>query len=86
MFKITISIKCEECDDAHHVTVLSKVIDPMAWQADAWALQSDAESKGWDFFKTVRCDYCSGASGEMFRDRPGDFFGQLVNTADGTPA
>ncbi len=85
MFKILISIQCEECDDSHEVSVLSKVIDPMAWQADAWSLQADAEARGWDFFKTVRCDYCSGASGEKFRDHPGDYYGQPVNTANETP-
>jgi len=85
MFKIIISIQCEECDDTHDVSVLSKAIDPMAWQGDAYSLQTDAEAKGWDFFKKARCPYCSGASGEMFRDHPGDFYGQLVNTADGTP-
>jgi hypothetical protein len=85
MFKILISIQCEECDDTHETSVLSKVIDAMAWQTDAYSLQTDAEAKGWDFFNKTRCPYCSGANGEMFRDHPEDFYGQLVNTADGTP-
>lgn len=84
MFKILISIQCEDCGDTHDISVLSKRVDPFAWQTDAETLQTDAEGLGWDFFKTVRCPYCSGASGEKFRDHPGDYFGQLVNTADGT--
>jgi hypothetical protein len=84
MFKVLISIQCEECDCTHDISVLSKDIDPFSWKADAQSLQADAEGIGWDFFKTVRCQYCSGASGEMFRDHPGDFYGQLVNTTDGT--
>ena len=84
MFKIQISIQCDDCGDTHDISVLSKDIDPMVWKSDADSLQADAEGIGWDFFKTIRCQYCSGASGEMFRDHPGDFYGQLVNTADGT--
>jgi hypothetical protein len=84
MFKILISIQCDDCGDTHENSVLSKNIDPLAWKSGADSLRVDAEGNGWDFFKTIRCQYCSGASGEMFRDHPGDFSGQLVNTADGT--
>ena len=84
MFKILISIQCDDCGDTHDISVLSKNIDPMTLKTDADSLRADAESIGWDFFKTIRCQYCSGASGEMFRDHPGDFYGQIVNTADGT--
>lgn len=83
MFKITLSILCEKCDATHDLSVVSKVVDPMAWQSDAWTLQSDAESIGWDFYKEARCQYCSGANGELFRDHPGDYYGQLVRSADG---
>ncbi len=82
MFKILISIQCDDCGDTHDTSVLSKNIDPLAWKTDADSLRADAEGNGWDFFKTIRCQYCSGASGEMFRDHPSDY-GQLVNTADG---
>ena len=84
MFKILISIQCDDCGDTHDASVLSKNIDPLDWKTNADSLRADAEGIGWDFFKTIRCQYCSGASGEMFRDHPGDFYGQLVNTADGT--
>lgn len=85
MFKILISIQCEECGDCHSLSVLSKEIDPLTWQTDASTLQTDAESAGWDFFAKVRCPYCSGASGELFRDHPGDYYGELVSTATQTP-
>lgn len=84
MFKILISIQCEDCNDIYHVSVLSRGLDPMAWRADAYALQADATGDGWDFYKTVRCSYCSGASGEMFRDNPSDYYDQLVKTVDET--
>jgi hypothetical protein len=85
MFKITISIQCDQCANCHDISVLSNTIDAMAWQTDAWTLMTDAEGVGWDFFRGARCAYCSGASGEIFRDHPGDFYGELVHTADGTP-
>lgn len=85
MFKILISIQCEECGDCHSFSVLSKEIDPISWRTDASTLQADAEGIGWDFFQKARCPHCSGASGELFREHPGDYYGELVYSATDTP-
>ena len=50
MFKILISIQCEECGDCHSLSVLSKEIDPISWRTDASTLQADAEGIGWDYY------------------------------------
>lgn len=60
MFKIFVTINCDECGDDFQRVRVSASKDPMDWNTEASELICDASEAEWDFFRgRMRCAACS---------------------------
>ena len=64
MFKVFVSINCDDCGANFVHGRISSSKDPMEWNIEAYELIADAQQDGWDVFcDRIRCTTCSCPEG-----------------------
>ena len=60
MFKVFVTINCDDCGDDFVQGRVSASQDPMQWNTEAYELVGDASAADWDFFRgRMRCAACN---------------------------
>ena len=60
MFKVFVTINCDDCQDDFVHGRISAATDCMEWNREAYELIGETEQAGWDFFRgRMRCAGCN---------------------------
>jgi hypothetical protein len=66
MFKVFVTINCDECGNDFSQGRVSASKDPMDWKTEAYELISEASKADWDFFQErIRCAACNCPDSEF---------------------